>query len=171
MTTTTTTATCPVRDLMRMPEAGAYRWFNRNAGGNTVFLLPDGESVATVLGWADHDWRAPYMRGQIELFVNVYGPAARLADNRQLLDLAVARRVEGSHTAAPPWCSGPGYWYGSISYCEPTELTLVQAMPHDCGAEPGRPCAVPYYRGVCKPPTLDPVRFRVNPDPAHQDPA
>jgi hypothetical protein len=161
--------TCTARDLMRMPEAGAYRWFVPNVGGNTVFLLPDGQTVATVLGWADHGWRAPYMNGQIELFVNLFGPAARLG-NRPLLELAGARWVQGSHVAAPPWCAGPDYWKGSIAYSGPTELTLVQAMPHDCGAEPGHPCQVPWHRSVCKPPTLDPVLFRVNPDPAHRDP-
>ena len=168
MTDTTTAVTCTARDLMRFPDAGGYLWGGRMPGGNTVFLVPDGESVATVFGWADHAWRAPYMNGQIELFVNLFGPAAAL-DNRALLTLTGARWVRMSCLSRPAWCSGPGYWNGSLAYCGPHELTLVQATAHACGAEPGRPCSVRPYQRVCQPPKTKPVVFRPNPDPAHHE--
>lgn len=165
MTDTTAAATCAAQDLMRFPKAGGYQWNAPTPGGNTVYLLPDGETVATVLGWTDHAWRAPYLHGQIELSVTLYGPAAEL-DLRTLLALSGASWVRALRDD-PAWWAGPGYWEGSLAYPGLHELTLVQATPHSCGAEPGRPCSVAPHQPVCTPPMGKPVVFRPNPDPAH----
>lgn len=142
--------TCTARELLRLPNAAGSWWFVRQPGGGTTFALPDGLSTAVVTCVWDESWR---MTGSDVVAVSVllYGPATELI-TEDVMRLAGARWAEhGSRTSRTRQVT--------VALAGTMPLTLVRAMPHSCGAEPGRPCEKRWHQRVCEAPTLDPVEL------------
>ncbi|MEU4220370.1 hypothetical protein [Actinoplanes sp. NPDC026623] len=48
-----------------------------------------------------------------------------------------------------------------LGFHHDTTLALVRAMPHSCGAAPGRTCNLPWHKGSCTAPTASPMDLAV----------
>lgn len=128
-----------MRDLLFLPCAP--RFGRSTAGAHTVVLLPDGTSTMTVNGCADDRWRS-FNGSTIIVWATLHGPATRLTAHELF--------------AAFPGCRSLGtpgrYGIREIGFDQHTRLTLLRALPHSCGAEPGRGCHRRGWQGPCMSP-------------------
>lgn len=140
-----------VSTLNRLPWGYATEWYRPKPGGGTVLDLGDG-STATVVGVIDESWRCRSMPDFFLAWVSVIvsGPAASLAPTELRKLMGPGMQVELA-TQQPPLSWGVGRVY-TVAYNSDVELPAVlEAAEHTCGAEPGCPCALPWYKTPCAP--------------------
>lgn len=121
-----------VENLLFLPRHSMAWQLMPCPGQGTVLQLPDGESTGTLISTTDERWKSWHCTAvQVNLMLD--GPAAAM-NCRELMD--VFRHEMG----AGGWrLTGSGV---SASLRSTAELRILQAMPHSCGTEPGRACAV-----------------------------
>lgn len=142
-----------VEDLLFLPRTSRLWGYMPMPGHGTTILLPDGESSGTITSVTDERWKH-WGSKTIEVNMLLMGPAVSL-NIRELMDLF------RHHMGGGGWCTLAG---GGVqaSLRADSELTLLRAMPHSCGADPGRPCAIRWGgngRSICDAADTAPVAF------------
>lgn len=143
-----------VRDLLWMPCPPGIRI----PGRDTEVLLPDGQSTMRVLGHEDQRWRM-WNGSTIELWVTLTGPAAQYRGEEFF------ERIPGCRSGGHSRHAGSRY----LGLDQNTEFTVVRALTHSCGAEPGQPCNLSSGR-ACNSPSADPVDVADRPHESRRRP-